>query len=117
VGFFSAAGEGSGPATFEGDSADAGDQTIMLHQVTIAISNWIHAPKTLEVLGLAATTPTGFAEIIGDNFPVLPAQGVLTIEILRRKENFACVRIFYCGPWRTTGHVDVTAIWGERTGN
>jgi len=31
VGFFSAAGERSGPATFEGDSADAGDQPIMMH--------------------------------------------------------------------------------------
>ena len=71
MGFFSAAGEGSGPATFEGDSADAGDQPIMLQQVSIAISNWIHAPKTLEVLGLAAPTPTGFAEIVSDDFPIL----------------------------------------------
>jgi hypothetical protein len=71
VGFSSAAGEGSRPATFEGDSADAGDQPIMLHQVSIAISNRIHAPKTLEVLGLAAPTPTGFAEIIGNYFPML----------------------------------------------
>jgi len=70
VGFFSAAGEGSGPATFEGDSADAGDQPIMLHQVSIAISNWIHAPKTVAVLGLAAPTPTGLAEIVYDDFPV-----------------------------------------------
>jgi hypothetical protein len=70
VGFFFAAGEGSGPATFEGDSADAGDQPIMLHQVSIAISNWIHAPKTLEVLGLAAPTPTGFAQVVSDYFPV-----------------------------------------------
>jgi hypothetical protein len=31
-----------------------------MHQVSIAISNWIRAPKTLEVLGLAAPTPTGF---------------------------------------------------------
>ena len=65
--FFSAAGEGSGPATFEGDSAYAGDQPIMLRQVSIAISNWIHASKTLEVLGLAAPTPTGFAEIWVDS--------------------------------------------------
>ncbi len=36
---------------------------------------------------------------------------------LRRKENFACVRIFYCASRRKTGHVDVTAIWRERTGN
>ena len=43
----------------------------MLHQVSIAISNWIHAPKTLEVLGLAAPTPTGFAEIVSDDFPIL----------------------------------------------
>jgi hypothetical protein len=40
VGFFSATGEGSGPATFE------------------------------EVLRLAAPTPTGFAEIVCDYFPV-----------------------------------------------
>jgi len=66
VGFFFAAGEGSGAATFEGDSADAGDQPIMLHQVSIAISNWIHALKTFEVLGLAASTPTGFAQIVGN---------------------------------------------------
>jgi hypothetical protein len=44
-------------------------------------------------------------------------RGVLTTESLRRKENFACVRIFYCGSRRTTGHVDVTAIRRERTGN
>jgi hypothetical protein len=74
VGFFFAAGEGSGPATFEGDSADAGDQPIMLHQVSIAISNWIHAPKTLEVLGLAAPTPTRFAEFVGNQFPVFHPQ-------------------------------------------
>jgi hypothetical protein len=44
----------------------------MLHQVSIAklfadvsqqtISSWIHALKTLEVLRLAAPTPTGFTE-------------------------------------------------------
>src|SRR5438094_8219965 len=34
----------------------------------------------------------------------------LTTEILRRKENFACVRIFYCGSRRKTSDVDVTAI-------
>jgi hypothetical protein len=44
-------------------------------------------------------------------------RGVLTTEILRRQENFACVRIFYCGPRRKTGHIDVTVIWRERTGN
>ncbi len=44
-------------------------------------------------------------------------RGFLTTEILRRQENFACVRIFYCGPRRKTGHIDVTAIWRERTGN
>ncbi len=38
-------------------------------------------------------------------------------EILRRQENFACVRIFYCGCRRKTGDVDVTAIWRERTRN
>src|SRR5882762_9510990 len=62
-------------------------------------------------------TPTGFAEIVCDDSQYLTRRGVLTTEILRRKENFACVRIFYCGPRRTTGHVDVTAIWRERTGN
>ncbi len=69
MGFFSAAGERSGPATFEGDSADAGDQPILLHQVSIAklfadvsqqtICNWIHTPKTLEILRLAAPALTG----------------------------------------------------------
>jgi hypothetical protein len=44
-------------------------------------------------------------------------RGVPTTEILRREENFACVRIFYCGSRRKTGHVDVTAIWREGTGN
>src|SRR6266436_7704797 len=34
-------------------------------------------------------------------------------EILRRQENFTCVRIFYCGSRRKTGHFDVTAIWCE----
>jgi hypothetical protein len=43
--------------------------------------------------------------------------GVLTTEILRRQKNFACVRIFYCGSRRKTGHIDVTGIWRERTGN
>src|SRR6266446_2705910 len=43
--------------------------------------------------------------------------GILTTEILWRKENFACERIFYCGSRRKTGHFDVTAIWRERTGN
>jgi hypothetical protein len=46
----------------------------MLHQVSIAISNWIHAPKTLEVLGLAAPTPTRFAEFVGNQFPVFHPQ-------------------------------------------
>ena len=36
---------------------------------------------------------------------------------LRRKENFACVRIFDFGSRRKTGDVDVTAIWRERTDN
>src|SRR5258708_39924130 len=44
-------------------------------------------------------------------------RGVLPTEILRRQENFACVRIFYWGPRRKTGHIDVTGIWRERTGN
>ena len=44
-------------------------------------------------------------------------RGVLTTETLRRQENFACVRIFYWGPRRKTGHIDVTAIWRERAGN
>jgi hypothetical protein len=62
-------------------------------------------------------TPTGFAEIVSDDFPVLHAQGSIGSQCLRRQENFACVRIFYCGSRRKTGHVDVTAIWRERTGN
>jgi len=62
-------------------------------------------------------TPTGFAEIAGDDFPVLQAQGSIGSQCLRRQENFACVRIFYCGSRRKTGHVDVTGIWRERTGN
>jgi hypothetical protein len=41
-------------------------------------------------------TPPSFAEIVSDYLPVLHAQGVLTIEILRRKENFACVRKSAC---------------------
>ena len=61
--------------------------------------------------------PTAFLEIVSDDFPLLHAQGSITTEILRRQENFACVRIFYCGSRRKTGHVDVTAIWRERTGN
>ena len=54
--------------------------------------------------------PTAFLEIVSDDFPLLHAQGSITTEILRRQENFACVRIFYCGPRRKTGHIDVTAI-------
>jgi len=37
-------------------------------------------------------------------------QPVLRHQDLRRKENFACVRIFYCGSRRETGDVDVTVI-------
>ena len=37
--------------------------------------------------------------------------------ILRRKENFACVRIFNCGSTRKTGDFNVTASWRERTRN
>jgi hypothetical protein len=36
---------------------------------------------------------------------------------LRRKENFACVRIFYWGSGRKTDDLDVTGIRRERTGN
>jgi hypothetical protein len=53
VGFFSAAGEGSGPATFE------------------------------EVLRLAAPTPTGFAEFVGNQFPVLHAADCASLLYLR----------------------------------
>jgi hypothetical protein len=35
----------------------------------------------------------------------------------RRKENFACVRIFYWRSWRKTEDLDVTGIGRERTGN
>ena len=62
-------------------------------------------------------TPTRFLEIVSDDLLLLHAQGVLTTEILRRQENLACVRIFYCGCRRETGHIDVTAIWRERTRN
>jgi len=48
---------------------------------------------------------------------ILLAQRSLITEILRRKENFACVQIFYFGSTRKTGDVDVTAIWRERTGH
>jgi hypothetical protein len=58
----------------------------------------------------AAPTPTGSAEIISDYFPVLHALRSLTTEILWRKENFACVRIFNRGSRRKTSYVDVTAI-------
>jgi hypothetical protein len=44
-------------------------------------------------------------------------EGSITTGILRRQKNFACVRIFYCGPRRKAGHIDVTVIWRERTGN
>ena|SRR5947207_6368327 len=37
--------------------------------------------------------------------------------VLRSKENFACVRVFYFGSRRKTGDVNVTAIWRERTDN
>jgi hypothetical protein len=36
---------------------------------------------------------------------------------LRRKENFACVRIFYWGTWRKTENLDVARIGRERTRN
>ena len=36
---------------------------------------------------------------------------------LRRKENFACVRIFYWGSRRKTEDLDVTGIRRERTRN
>ena len=36
---------------------------------------------------------------------------------LRRKENFACVRIFYRGSRRKTDDLDVTGIRRERTCN
>src|SRR5437016_965364 len=38
--------------------------------------------------------------MICDDFPVLRAPGSITTEILRCQENFACVRIFYCGSRR-----------------
>jgi hypothetical protein len=37
--------------------------------------------------------------------------------ILRRKENFACVRILYWGTRRKTEHLDVARIGRERTRN
>lgn len=37
--------------------------------------------------------------------------------ILRRKENFASVRIFYCSCRRKTEDLDITGIRRERTGN
>jgi hypothetical protein len=36
---------------------------------------------------------------------------------LWRKENFACVRIFYWASWRKTEDLDVTGIRRKRTGN
>jgi hypothetical protein len=36
---------------------------------------------------------------------------------LWRKENFACVRIFYCGSRRKTKDLDVARVRSERTGN
>ncbi len=36
---------------------------------------------------------------------------------LRRKENFACVRIFDGGSRRKTENLDVARIWSERTRN
>jgi hypothetical protein len=83
VGFFFAAGEGSGPATFEGDSADAGDQPIMLHQVSIAIFNWIHAPKTLEVLGQRALPFTAAAV---DRSAMLSGQSIVGLQLQRAVE-------------------------------
>jgi len=55
VGFFSAAGERSGPATFEGD------------------------------LRLAAPAPAGFLQIVGDYFPVFHALRVPAITVYRRR--------------------------------
>src|SRR5215470_11531110 len=60
-------------------------------------------------------------EIIADNLSndlsILHAQRSLITEILRRKENFACVRIFYFASTRKTGDIDVTTVLRERTGN
>jgi hypothetical protein len=36
---------------------------------------------------------------------------------LRRKENFACIRIFDGGSRRKTENLDVACIWSERTRN
>jgi hypothetical protein len=38
-------------------------------------------------------------------------------QILRRKENLACIRVFYLGSAWKTGDVYVTAIWREGTRN
>jgi hypothetical protein len=57
------------------------------------------------------------AEIVSDDLPILHAIEVQPLPILRRKENLACVRIFYFGSGRKTDDEDVTAIWRERTGN
>ena len=65
----------------------------------------------------AAPTPTGFAEIVSDDFPVFHTQRSLTSEGLRREKNFACIRIFYFGSRRKAGDIDVTPIWRERTRN
>ena len=74
-----------------------------VHQQSRLVSTRIAARK-------AAQTPSGFAEIVGDNFPILHAGRSLTTEILRREENLARVTVFYCGSRRKTGDVDVTAI-------
>jgi hypothetical protein len=62
VGFFSAAGERSGPATFEG------------------------------VLILAAPAPAGFLQIVGDYFPVFHALRVLAITVYRRRTSRRLLR-------------------------
>ncbi len=57
-----------------------------------------------------AQAPAAFLEAVRYYFPVIQTQRSPTSEILRREENFACVRIFYCGSRRKTSDVDVTAI-------
>jgi hypothetical protein len=47
-------------------------------------------------------------DLISDVLPFTRPE--LTTGVLRRKENFARIRIFYCGSGRKTRDVDVTAI-------
>ena len=54
-------------------------------------------------------TLTGFAEIVGDYFPILHARRAVSAA-LRRKKNLACVRIFYFGSSRKTADIDVTGV-------